>query len=106
MVTKRVTKHGTIKVQGIEDKPNKVVLKTSEGNFTVWKKAFESQEDSDAYKQFQQMVIGINSEIGLKWGEKPASFENAKGETVNYTDRSVYEFLLGGTPKIEDGEPF
>ena len=87
-----------IKYKGASDKGLTIQLIDSEDNkWSIWKADYNNKDhDSDAYAMFKELKMG--DEFGITYGEKPSSFVNDQGKTINFTQRTIYSIL----PVIDD----
>ncbi len=75
----------------------KFVLISGKDKYQFW--GTEQGEDSTAKKQFEGLGLKPGSDCEIEYLESPESFVNAKGETVNWTQRSIRGiFPASGTP--------
>lgn len=98
----------SITVKGVEDKGGKVVLTTDNGKYEFFKTGWDKKanggaggpgtEDSKPYAQYKQMPNPIGQTLSVDVYEKERSFQGREGNTVNYTQRTINSFLIGGVP--------
>lgn len=97
-----------IKVTGVEDKGQKIVLlaeqsgKTIKFEFfkTAWDKTRNAPgtEDSKPYSQYQTMPNPVGRTIDVDVFEKERTFIGREGKEITYIQRTINQFMLGGIP--------
>jgi len=82
-----------ITYSGLEDKGLTVtILDEKKNKWTIWKKDYDNPEqDSDAWSTLQNYKIGEG--FGVEYSEKPESFTNREGKTINFTRRTIFKIL-------------
>jgi len=79
---------------GIEDKggPTVTILDERKNKWTIWKKDYDNpDQDSEAWSTLQNFKIGES--FGVEYSEKPESFTNREGKTINFTRRTIFKIL-------------
>lgn len=102
----------SIVVKGVEDKGSKIVLLTENGKYEFFKTGWDKTAnagaggpgtaDSKPYTQFKTMPNPIGQTLSVDVYEKQRSFQGREGNTVEYTQRTINSFLLGGVPASAD----
>ncbi len=67
------------------------LLDDKKGKWTVWKKAYQSEEDSEPYQALQQFKFG--DKFGVSYQEKDETFTNETGKVINFKKRTIYSIL-------------
>lgn len=102
----------SISVKGVEDKGSKIVLLTESGKYEFFKTGWDKSAnggaggpgtaDSKPYAQFKQMPNPIGRTLSVDVYEKERSFIGRENKEIKYTQRTINEFLIGGTPATEE----
>jgi len=97
-------KQATITYNGLEDKGLTVsVIDEGGKKWTIWKKAYQSQADSEAWAELQKHKIG--DRIMVEYAEKEESFVNDQGKTINFTRKTIQKIIpTVGTSRKTEGE--
>lgn len=78
--------------KGLEDKGKTVTVIDGEGKkWTIWKKEFNTNNDSEAWGSLQNLSIG--EVMGVSYGEKEESFTNAEGKNITFTRKTIYSIM-------------
>lgn len=67
------------------------LLDEKKGKWVIWKKAYQSQEDSEPYAALQNFKFGDT--FGVSYKEADESFTNEQGKLINFKKRTIYSIL-------------
>jgi hypothetical protein len=77
---------------GLEDKGLTLqLLDSNKGKWTIWKKAYQSQDDSEAYLSLQGFKFGDS--FGVSYLEKEESFTGKDGKLIKFKRKTIYSIL-------------
>ncbi len=81
-----------ITIAGINDKGLTLqILDSSKKKWTIWKNKKGTATSTDAFEGLQNFKVGDTT--GVSFTEIDKTFVNQKGETIPYTERTIYSFL-------------
>lgn len=81
----------TINVTGVENKGKKMNILDNRTKYNFWITK-QDGTNTKAMEGFQKLRPIVGDSLVAEVESKPASFQNAKGETVNYTDNQILFF--------------
>jgi len=81
----------TINVTGVENKGKKMNILDNRTKYNFWITK-QDGTNTKAMKEFQKLRPIVGDSLVAEVESKPSSFQNAKGETVNYTDNQILFF--------------
>jgi len=67
------------------------LLDDKKGKWTIWKKAYQSNEDSEVYQALQNYKFGDT--FGVSYQEKEETFTNDQGKQITFKKRTIYSIM-------------
>lgn len=80
-----------LKIEEIRDKEIKLVIVSGGKKFDLWKKK-KTGEITKAYEQFKKFGYEVGNITNAEIAESEEIFKNKKGETIEYTKRTILFF--------------
>lgn len=95
----------TLKIDGISEVPakfgNKVTIISGKNKYHFYSTKKDGNK-TKAYEQYKLYRYQVGDVVKAEIDEKPDSFVNDKGKTVNYTDRKIMYFAeVEGAPDFD-----
>ncbi len=81
-----------ITLKGMSDKGLTIqVIDSNNLKWIIWKNAYQSAEQSEAYLSLQNFKMGDS--FGVSYQEKDKQFTNDKGKLITFKERIIYSIL-------------